>query len=65
MSASVVKANSKNLLKATGDGAYLLLEAVVSAADACPPLKSVAGGALHIATLVRVRFGFGGCPIWF
>jgi len=50
---SLFKAKTKKALKGTGTAAFICLEAVVSAADAFPPLKSTAGGALHIAKLVK------------
>ena len=42
-------------LKEGGDAAFALLKLTYAAADAFPPLKSAAGGALHIAELVKVR----------
>jgi hypothetical protein len=53
---SLARAKAKDALKETGEAAFILLEFVVSAADACPPLKSAANGALHIAKLLKVRF---------
>lgn len=38
------------------EAALLILRAVAAAADAFPPLKSAAGGALHIVDLIQVRF---------
>ena len=42
-------------LSNVGIVAIRLLEALDASADAFPPLKSAAGGALHIAKLVKVR----------
>jgi hypothetical protein len=53
---SLAKAKAKNALKETGEAAFILLELVASAADACPPLKSAANGALYIAKLLKVSF---------
>ena len=44
----------KQALKEGGDAAFALLKVTHAAADAFPPLKSAAGGALHIAELVKV-----------
>jgi hypothetical protein len=54
----LIKAAAKRILKGTGEGAIPLLEAVVAAAGACPPLQSAAGSALHIAKLVKVQEAF-------
>jgi hypothetical protein len=48
----------KKILKNVGHASFALLEAVVAAADACPPLKSAAGGCLHIAKIVKVYHCF-------
>jgi hypothetical protein len=51
------RTKTKRILEGTADAAFVFLEAVVSTADACPPLKSAANGALHIAKLVKVALG--------
>ena len=48
-----------HVLKEGGEGALALLRLTAAAADVFPPLKSAAGGALHIAELVKV------CYLWF
>jgi hypothetical protein len=45
----------KVTVKEGGEAAFALLKLTVAAADAFPPLKSAAGGALHIIDLVKVR----------
>lgn len=42
-------------LKETLGAAFVLLKLTDAAADAFPPLKSAAGGALHIIEMVKVR----------
>ncbi|KIJ38193.1 hypothetical protein M422DRAFT_781490 [Sphaerobolus stellatus SS14] len=44
---------AKTMLKTSVDIGIVLLEATANSADAFPPLKSAAGGALHIAKLVK------------
>jgi hypothetical protein len=43
------------VLKESGEAVFALLKLTSATADAFPPLKSAAGGALHIAELVVVR----------
>jgi hypothetical protein len=45
----------KNILNNAGHASFIVLEPVVAAADACPPLKSVAGGSLYIAKAIKVH----------
>jgi hypothetical protein len=45
---------AKRVAKEVGEAGFVLLKATAAAADVFPPLKSAAGGALHIAELVRV-----------
>jgi len=42
-------------VKESGEAIFALLKLTSATADAFPPLKSAAGGALHIAELVVVR----------
>jgi len=42
-------------VKESGEAIFALLKLTSATADAFPPLKSAAGGALHIAELVLVR----------
>ncbi|KAG8685629.1 POC1 centriolar protein A, partial [Ceratobasidium sp. 394] len=44
---------TRRVFSATGDVAVQLLRLTVASADAFPPLKSAAGGALHIAEIVK------------
>ncbi|KAG8781747.1 POC1 centriolar protein A [Ceratobasidium sp. 428] len=44
---------TRRMLSATGDVALQLLRLTAASADAFPPLKSAAGGALHIVELVK------------
>ncbi|KAG8793494.1 POC1 centriolar protein A [Ceratobasidium sp. 428] len=44
---------TRRVLSATGDVALQLLRLTAASADVFPPLKSAAGGALHIAELVK------------
>jgi hypothetical protein len=48
--------STKRVLKETGEIAFALLKLTGASADAFPPLKSAAGGALHIVEMVSVRF---------
>jgi hypothetical protein len=41
-------------LKESGEAVFALLKLTSASADAFPPLKSAAGGALHIAEIVLV-----------
>jgi hypothetical protein len=43
------------VVKESGEAVFALLKLTSATADAFPPLKSAAGGALHIAELVVVR----------
>jgi len=43
------------VVKESGEAVFALLKLTSATADAFPPLKSVTGGALHIAELVVVR----------
>lgn len=44
----------KKILDGGGSGALVLLRLTHASADVFPPLKSAAGGALHIIELVSV-----------
>jgi hypothetical protein len=46
----------KPVLREGGEAALALLRLTYAAADVFPPLKSAAGGALHIVDMVTVRF---------
>lgn len=46
---------SSALGKDAGEVALIALKGVVAASDVFPPLKSAAGGIVHIAELVKVR----------
>jgi hypothetical protein len=48
--------SANRVLKETGEVAFALLKLTSASADAFPPLKSAAGGALHIVEMVSVRF---------
>ncbi|KAG8696036.1 hypothetical protein FRC08_007406 [Ceratobasidium sp. 394] len=45
--------SARRLLSTTGDVALQLLRLTAASSDAFPPLKSAAGGALHIAEIVK------------
>lgn len=49
-----MKPHFKRVLKEGGETALIVLKAVHMATDAFPPLQSAAGGALYIATTVKV-----------
>jgi hypothetical protein len=48
------KTKHKVTVKEGGEATFTLLKLTIAAADAFPPLKSAAGGALHIIDLVKV-----------
>lgn len=49
------KNKKQAVLEQTGDAAIVALELLHASSAAFAPLQSAAGGALHIAKLVRVR----------
>ena len=51
----IVMSRRARVVKESGEAVFALLKLTSATADAFPPLKSAAGGALHIAELVVVR----------
>jgi hypothetical protein len=57
--------NAKRALAETGEVALALLKVTAATSDWFPPLKSAAGGALHIAELVKVcMYTNSTCRVW-
>ena len=48
--------STRRVLNETGNVALELLRSTAASADVFPPLKSVAGGVLHIAEIIEVCF---------
>jgi hypothetical protein len=54
-------AKTKQVLEAGGEAALVLLKLTDASANAFPPLKAAASGALYIADMVMVRHRVGYC----